>query len=342
MSLINFNSSERDIFKGENLEFADGFSKVGNESLKWDYKNGESFSINTPVNFSFEKDPKNPQAEFAFAMYIGFKKNYEGKFTVAFQKDGMTCCWFNFYGGFVGWRYLRLLFEDMEGTPVCGMDSIKITAENDGEIFFNEMITANYSDVRLTTPSYQIPTIKSKYTSGIMTRGELKATYEPATFDDSVIRERLKKYVICEYGKNINAKLAMEKFLSINIVEIEKGIFQGNKMEYMSQRAMLDNTDGEKVQYITLRTCTDLARDLAITYIKTEDAEYKKAYILLLKYLMFCGISEGSAVGVHHLLDYSLKPLYMSIAVMYKEIEAENLGDEVSRFCRWFTHVNKR
>lgn len=57
---------------------------------------------------------------------------------------------------------------------------------------------------------------------------------------------------------------------------------------------------------------------------------------------MQCGVYEGSVLGARHIIDYFLRPLYMSFIVMADEIKEEGLDDAVSRLCMWYTRMVKQ
>lgn len=318
---------------GKNVKISSEFSKSKLPALLWKYSSGETVVLHDEVGYVKEKSEYDEQQEMAFSCYVGSKIGAEGYLKIAFRKCEKVCCSFILHLGFTGWRYVRILFSQMDGIPEENMDNICITTYGNGEITFDEMVV-NFVDSRMVSPSYQLPYIGE----GIRLPLRLKEKYKATKFDDTIIKKRLFEYVRAEFGANPDRKDIEDRFEALAI----KSPSDGKRIEVGQQRRMLKNTPHERAEYIPVRKCGVLARDLAALYHESGEDVFREKYILLIKYLIFNGICEGAIPSVRHLLDYELRELHMSFLLMEKELTDAGLKDEIQRLCQWFADMERK
>ena len=155
--------------RSSRLSVSGEHSKLGTQSLRWDWKAKESYiSIKGPIPYLPENpDPKETSvASFVFWMYSPEK--IDGAMRFSFLKDGKECCHFTYGLGFQGWRGSWVGFDrDMQGKPEIGMDEVRIYAPKGitkGTLFFDGIITSSFQDVRYHTPDWQAPFVNEKTT----------------------------------------------------------------------------------------------------------------------------------------------------------------------------------
>ena len=92
-------------FKGGVLSISDEHSKLGFNSLKWDWKGSNAF-ISVKGEIPYLPENPNPKetsiASFVFWMYSPVR--IDGSVRFSFLKEGKECCHFDYNLGFQGWR----------------------------------------------------------------------------------------------------------------------------------------------------------------------------------------------------------------------------------------------
>ena len=156
--------------KGSAVSLSGEHAKLGEKSLKWEWKKkGSALTIEAPVEYLPENpDPKETSVS-SFVFWVYAPQAMEGNLRIGFLKDGKECCHFTYGLGFEGWRGAWVAFDrDMQGTPETGMNEIRITAPEgvkNGCLYFDGMIPASFQDVRHHTPDWQAPFINEKTTN---------------------------------------------------------------------------------------------------------------------------------------------------------------------------------
>ena len=148
--------------KGSQLSVSKEHAKLGSQSLLWSWKRpGSHLSIPGEIPYLPENPNPKETSVSTFVFWVYSPEILEGHLRFAFLKDGKECCHFDYRLGFQGWRGSWVAFDrDMEGTPVKGMDEVRITAPagvKTGRLFFDGIITSSFQDVRHHTPDWQAP-----------------------------------------------------------------------------------------------------------------------------------------------------------------------------------------
>ena len=155
--------------KGSGISISSEHSKLGQKSLKWDWRKEEAYiSIKGEIPYLPENpDPKETSvASFVFWMYSPDYIDSSVRFS--FLKDGKECCHFIYDLGYQGWRGSWVGFDrDMQGQAEIGMDEVRIYAPKGikkGTLFFDGIITSSFQDVRYHTPDWHAPYVNEKTT----------------------------------------------------------------------------------------------------------------------------------------------------------------------------------
>jgi chondroitin-sulfate-ABC endolyase/exolyase len=135
-------------------------------SVRWHWLGASSITI--PVDTSFKEKDANINREMhpTFSFWIYSEKKMFGKLKFEFGHDGVCDCAFECRLNFTGWRtgwvsYLR----DMTGLVGEHIDFIRISSpesENEGTLYFDQIIMLSYIDPRLHMGDAQLPHIKSE------------------------------------------------------------------------------------------------------------------------------------------------------------------------------------
>ena len=345
MALIKFHKDLPEFlsFCGGRVSVTDEQCKSSDHSLCWEYSDGDNLKFATDIGYIKNVESNQDSRVNVFAMYV-FGNGDQGLLHIEFLKHSISCADFDIHLGFEGWRHIYRGFDsDMNGEPAEGMDELIITAKGTGCVLLDEILTCNKGDCRAIMKSEQLPYVK-RIVVPLVTEMKLKATYNPnnvASEEIYQIAERYRQYVLNEYD---NGKTAEELIQDAEILCIRKGRFglYGKRIEHPMQRNVFVGTDGEGDTYITLRTVTELMCAIAVRYGKTGDTLLLQTYVRILEYLINNGLAYGSTFGSHQVLDYSMRHLYFSLAVMINEQELLPFYEKLSLALRWFTHFDNR
>ena len=327
--------------RGGQIEITDQQAKQGCCSLQWDYQEGDELIFDTPIAYQTNYFVPNDYRIFTFGAYL-FGFGQEGSLRVSYWKEEKEQCYFEICLGFRGWRSVMTYFEGgMQGTPVDGMDRMVISARGKGRLLLDELVTANRYDQRYVLKSYQRP--ENRECRPMNTIGwKLDRSYGGTELTDETlacITDRCEQYLTEEFvtGNIKDLSELEEKVQNLHIREGSMGLC-GVKIETPNQRGIVADTEGAADEYLPVRKVTDLCVELAARYRGVGCERSKELYLLLLRYLLLQGVAEGSSFGTHCILDYGLRPLYVSLMLMREPIAGEGLLPEVIGLMRWFLH----
>ena len=351
--------------KGSELSVTDEHAKLGNQSLKWDWKkSGAYISINGDIPYLPENpDPKETSvASFVFWMYSPEK--IEGEMKFAFLKEGKECCHFTYKLGFQGWRGSWVGFDrDMQGKPEIGMDEVRIYAPEGirrGSLLFDGIITSSFQDVRYHTPDWQAPFINEKTTiHWLILNNSWKLSLDipqKSTISDKEIQEikTVKDrfiHLVTEKVKSYTLKEARKMYESYNISFNADGTITGKPIYFIRYGETFLNlgipdakkTFGANGQL--LKDLNDKMLRLAVTIMRCEDGEQKQElkemYINLTKHLLDQGFAAGSGLGTLHHLGYSMRNFYTGPVIMQEHLKEAGLDQDIQQAMEWFSGVGE-
>lgn len=347
MALIKFHNNIPDFLhcEGGNVSVTDRQYKSSDYSLRWEYTNGARLVFNTDIGYVTGIESQEDRRSSVFAMYL-FGTGAEGSLHVDFLKENTICTGFDINLGFRGWRHIAISFDrDMNGTPQDGMDSFSITASGNGCILLDEILTCGRCECRCITASEQLPYISNNiFSFSFESEWKLKPKYKVKTVsceEIDLIAGRYRQYVINEYDCDKTTEELVSEVDDLGIFEDVFGMC-GKRIEHARQRKFFLGTEGEGDSFRTLTSIGKLMCCVAARYGKTGDRILLERYVKILKFIINNGFSYGSTLGGIDVLEYSLRYIYFSLAVMVNEPEVKPLHNELSSALKWFTYLGKR
>ena len=327
---------------GGRVAITDQQSKQGECSLLWEFEEGNQLVFDAPIDYRAHFVVENDYRIYTFAAYL-FGFGTEGRLRVGFWKEGAEQAFFEIRLGFEGWRSVMIYFDrDMQGTPTDGMDRMVITAQAGGKLLIDELIPANRYDQRYVLKSYQMPDVQEFRPMNVID-WQLRKDCLGAQLslqEEAIIRKRCLQYLYEEYveGKCPELTALEERMNRLAIREGSMGL-HGMKVEAPNQRRVTEGTEGASDTWVSIRFATDLLKDLAVRFRAKGCERSKEWYLTVLRYLIQQGLAEGSTLGTHCILDYHMRPFYLSVMLMHEELAAEGLLAQLCGTMRWFQHL---
>lgn len=317
-------------------------AKQGCSSLQWCFSYGDRIAFDTDIGYHLHREAGDNRL-YTFGMYV-WDNGSTGKLRVTFEKNGEEKTGFDICLGFFGWRSVMACFErDMYGTPEESMNRLVVTATGEGTILLDEIVTANKMDSRFIRKSYQLPHIETYY-SPIVKFRKMKEAYRDAPVflrDVCLIRERIRDYVMTEFvnGKSQSIDELKESVDALCLTDSPMGI-RGKRVESFEQRKLLHGFPGANEKYIGIEALCKIMLSLAVCYAETGENDACMMYVKLLRHFISQGFAEGSSFGTHFLLDYALRPFYVSMFLMKDVIQEAGLLEIVLSASHWFLNVD--
>lgn len=351
--------------RGASIEISDEHAKLGNRSLKWEWKRKKAV-LSFPENVLYlpeNPDPKETSVS-SFVFWVYSPEKLDGELRISFLKEGRECCFFNYGLGFRGWRGAWVAFDrDMQGTPEKGMDQIRITAPEDvrkGCLYFDGIIPASFQDVRHHTPDWQAPFINEKTSNHWLVLNNswklsldipLKERLDSSDFKDiKTINDRFLK-LVTENVKPYKLKKAKEIYESYHISHNEDGTIKGKPIwfvrygETFLNLGITDAKQAFKANGQLLRTLNDHLLRIAVSAAQEKDAgkkaEFTRMYIGLTRHLLDQGFAAGSGQGTLHHLGYSMRNFYTAPVIMQEALREAGLAGQVQQAMEWFSGVGE-
>ena len=351
--------------KGSTVSVSDWHAKLGSHSLQWDWKRRKAV-ISIPGEIPYLPENPNPKetSVSSFVFWVYSPTALKGELRFSFLKDGQECCHFTYKLGFRGWRGAWVAFDrDMTGTPVTGMNEVRITAPEEsrkGTLYFDGIITSSFQDVRHHTPDWQAPFINEKTTSHWLVLNNSWKLHLDLPLKDSLSREDLK-----------DMQTVRERFVEL-VAGGKKGYKPGKAEEVLESYGITSNPDGtingKPVYFVRygetflnlgipdakktfgrngqlLRKLNDHMLQIATGYLNCENPEQKarlaEIYITLTRHLLDQGFAAGSGQGTLHHLGYSMRNFYTAPVIMQDVLKEAGLAEQVQQAMEWFSGVGE-
>lgn len=352
-------------FKGGVLSISDEHSKLGFNSLKWDWKSSNAFiSIKGEIPYLPENpNPKETSiASFVFWMYSPVR--IDGSVRFSFLKEGKECCHFDYNLGFQGWRGSWVGFDrDMQGNPEIGMDEVRIYAPEGvrkGTIYFDGIITSSFQDVRYHTPDWQAPYVNEKTDIHWLILNnswklnldipQKSSLTEQELNDISTVKSRFIE-LITKNVKVFTMDQARKMYESYGIRFNTDGTINGKAIYFIRYGETYLNqgiSDAKKTfakNGQLLKDLNDNMLRLAVTIMRSENSAEKeelgRMYINLTKHLLDQGFAAGSGQGTLHHLGYSMRNFYTGPVIMQNVLRQAGLDQDVQKAMEWFSGVGE-
>ena len=365
--VLSFEESTEKVTAGKNstVSISDWHAKLGSHSLQWTWKRKEA-TISIPGEIPYLPENPNPKetsvSTFVFWVYSPTALKGDLKFT--FLKNGVECCHFFYKLGFQGWRGSWVAFDrDMTGSPVTGMDEVRITAPKEarkGTLYFDGIITSSFQDVRHHTPDWQAPFVNEKTTSHWLVLNNSWKLKLDVPLKDSLSTEEIQELktikdrfieLVAEKGRGYKVAKAQEVLDSYGIRTNPDGTLNGKPVHFIRYGETFINLgipDAKKTfnkNGQLLRSLNDHLLKIAVGYLNCEDPEQKRQladiYVTLTRHLLDQGFAAGSGQGTLHHLGYSMRNFYTAPVIMQDVLKEAGLASEVQQAMEWFSGVGE-
>ena len=351
--------------KSSVLSISNDHYKLGNNSLKWEWKkNGAYLEIDGEIPYLPENPNPKETSVSTFVFWVYSPEVIDGSLEFIFYKGDRQCCSFDYRLGFTGWRGAWVAFDrDMTGEPETGMDRIVIAAPEGirkGTLYFDGIITSAFEDVRHHTPDWQAPFVNKDTESHWLVLNNswnLELDIKPAeTISDTekaeleTIRERFIELVTdgkkpWDYGK------VKQMYDSYEISFNQDGTIKGKPVfftrygETYINLGISDASGQFGANGQLLRQANDNLMQTAIAWMHEQDpvkkAEIAGMYVNLTRHLLDQGFEAGSGLGTVHHLGYSMRNFYNAPVIMKPVLEEAGLGRQVQMAMEWFSGVGE-
>ncbi len=307
----------------------------GDIPLLWEYNDKAELSLFLPIEFS-EEVISGDSRGYAFGTAI-FGFNAAGSIKVELLKAGKVCCVSEIKTFFSGWRYIWLgVKEHFLGKPEKGMDEVRFTANGGGRLILGTLCACARMEIRWITPSPLTPQIEKP-----QEEERQSCTVQNAEICEKKIENSLREYITAVIEPSKNEMPLSARFESI---KAECGGYNAYEMKTVcpKQLDILSENGYNKMLYVPLNRATQLLYDASAEFTKTGNKKLENDFFELLEYIITQGVSYGSTLGTHAILDYNMRPFYYAQLLMLDSIKKRNLGERLSRANRWFCHMSEK
>ena len=347
--------------KHSQLSICGNHSKLGSKSLFWEWnKAGSYIKLSKPITYLPENPNPKETSVSSFVFWIYSPDVLTGSLRFSFLKDGKECCHFDYQLGFKGWRGAWVAFDrDMEGTPVVGMDEVRITTSKDlkkGKLLFDGIITASFQDVRYHTADWQARFINKQTTNFWLTLNQFwdnqfdipepnRIITDKEKVDFKTIEDRFVT-LVTDGVKPLSIEEIRRIYDSYSIRTNSDGTIKGKPIwfirygeTYLNQ-GIPDAMKSFTAAGQTLRQLNDFMLKVAVSYMQEIDPAIKdeiaKIYVTLTRHLLDQGFAAGSGQGTLHHLGYSMRNFYTGPVIMKDVLEKAGLAHQMQRAMEWF------
>lgn len=351
--------------KCSRLTVSNEHSKLGTNSLKWDWKKkGSYISIKGDIPYLPENpNPKETSiASFVFWMYS--PAVLDGTVRFSFLKNGRECCHFDYCLGFQGWRGSWVGFDrDMQGKPEIGMDEVRIYAPKTirkGTLYLDGLITSSFQDVRYHTPDFHAPYVNEKTDiHWLILNNSWKLSLdvpqkESLTAEEigdmKTVRDRFVQ-IVTEKVKPYSLEEAREMYESYQLSYNPDGTITGKPIYFIRygetylNQGIPDAKQAFAKAGQLLKDLNDRMLRLAVSVMKSSDADERKElsmmYVNLTRHLLDQGFAAGSGQGTLHHLGYSMRNFYTGPVILQDILREAGLDNEVQQAMEWFSGVGE-
>lgn len=346
------------------LKISDERFKDGEKSLKWTFKPNTSIVINKDIHFEPKDETGVDTYLSTFSMWVYNPKAIDGNLNFEFLKDGKKASYFSMDMKFTGWRAIYASFErDMEGTPIEGMNQIKITApEEEGNVYLDLMITAAKADHRHHTPDKLLPNLnKGIANHWLIMLANSEIAPDPALFqaqvsdkdiaDVAIMEDRLKELIFTPIKVNKNQVDKLKREFNIYNIQKKNDIITGTSMFFARWAESFERLipNWEKNMYVKAgqeyQKYFNLTNKIAIAYNSTKDTQLQQElasmFLLMYDHATDQGIAYGSGLGNATHYGYSFRGLFTAYFLMKDVLLANNRLEEAMHTLQWYAQTNE-
>lgn len=336
----------------------------GTQSLEWNWNGSSELVFSRPIPYVSKKAAygelkKSAMSVFSFWVYSE-KALPEATLHVGFSRGSNEDCGFDFGLNFTGWRTCSVAFDrDMTGTPVEGMDCLRITAPQNikqGRLFLDRIILSAVDDIRYQWPDPQVPFVKgTDYTpfelTPVAVADKGAVSQEDSAAVDMLERRFEKSLLLPDPVPGATVDLIKKQFDDLGIT-LQDGIIRGrhvlimrgalrDRQDSVYPRKMTAQDDCLMEQYVDLREYTDLLQRIAQAYrslppSSADALRLRDLFMLMIRHLLDQGWQDGSALYTTHHFGYASRGWYIAVFLMRDEMQKEGLLEPTVRALIWY------
>lgn len=361
--LLSFESEQVPDYIHGKITLSTAHFKDGSQSLRWDFKAGETLSFRLPLHY----EPKDATGKdlylSTFVTWLYSEQSMEGEVTFQFLKQGKVCCSFPMKINFSGWRGAWVVYErDMLGQPVEGMDELRIVApEHKGTLFFDHLIPAVKTDPRQQTADIHLPFVNKETTSHwlvIYKHSLLKPDIALTPFteqekeDIRTLEQRFRQQIYTP-GKLTSQQLdQMRKaYRFYDIRYDENGQVSGRPIFFTRQSECYERLiiPWEKNVFdkngVEMKDYFDLMNRMAVAFhnatVPADRDELKRMFLAMYDHITDQGVSYGSCFGNIHHYGYSFRGFYTAYFLMKEVLQEAGKLQAAERAMLWYAITNE-
>lgn len=340
------------------IEISREHFKNGQSSLKWIMNGQSSLEIAAPIGYQPFIPGSLDQARHTFAFWVYAPCAHKEALRFTFLKEGKPCVSFSFSLNFTGWRTAWVPFDDMEGVPSEGMDTLVISSHipEPAVLYLDQMILSVPIDPRHPTRDCQVPFVNlradtaanshwlSLYRFSCLKKDAL--TNAPGKEPDPslpVIANRLEEYYMshCQYPEGQTEDYYLELSAEIqNDYEkladktvdaaCHKACYPSDQKERLTQLA--NSIDIKEYGLWMLRAAH------AWHCLKPENRQaLEQLFIKAVRHLLDQGWADGSSLGTTHHLGYPMRSYYQALFLMRNPLSRAGLSKDAAAAMMWYS-----
>ncbi len=325
------------------LSISSRHSKMGSQSVKWEWKSGTVLTIADPEGLKqaaqqdgggmmlwiYNETPVDAPIRFEFCNYsaVSYRFNYQLNF------KGWRACWVGFE-------------EDMAWSKNSKeINCLKIHAPQqvaEGKLFFDRMIFPDKPVNHRRTPDAQLPYINSAMNDNHW--GALWHCY--STYKYTLTRNQVSSQTITEL-KKIEERLVRQaagNSFSLEAMEKAKGNFRAlgirRHENHITGPAFVSNDEYLAVNNdLNMARAGDILNGLAKGWHFYQDAACRQMFIDLADHLIDQGWAVGSGMGTNHHYGYQFRKFAPSFLLMKKILNEDSRLQEYTNVLLYWCAV---
>ena len=331
---------------GATLSISGDHFKLGSQSVKWDWKQGATLTIQNPPNIT------NALSAYKGGMmlWVYNSQPVDKKIIFQFGKGNSVEYYFDYGINFKGWRACWIRFDqDMKGPKSSNdINEMRIIAPDDvaeGTLYFDRMMFPSTRIHDRVTPDKQLPYINPSmndnhwaalwhwydtYTHDIALGTNVTAE-EQAAFDaiGTLMTESYKS------GNPSDSKVATtkDKYHALKIVRSGDEIVG---RPYVSDDEYDTAHDDMKMDQVGL-----ILLDLARVWYHRQDTEARQMFFDVLDWVMDQGLNVGSGMGTNHHYGYNFREFPPAIFLMKDELKAAGRLESAAAMLNYWTGIQE-
>ncbi len=324
LSFEKLNKEEWTLSKGQKISNSLLIYKHGIKSLKWDWKQSGSITLNKNIGFV----PFNPEGESkaipSFCVWIYNEKPIKDSLTFVFGTDKTDNCYFPFYLNFKGWRGAWVSFErDMKGKPVKTMNRLTIKSPLQQEKSWNNK---PYITIKNSVSKDE------KKAFDLITKRFEKNLLKKQNVTEKIVDDLQKKYDFYEIftsGKSTSGK----PLWFIRNAELYQP-WAGHKIGVLYK--------GTEVSF---KYYFSLMDKIAQAYRNCNDIQLKdklgNMFLNMFNHMQEQGAAFGSCLGTIHHYGYNWRNYYTSLFLMRDFLKKNNKLDDAINGMQWYSTIGE-